>query len=364
VAASRSRARSAGVTGALVGARRATTFFASAATWAAGRGFGGLMDRRAFIGTLGLLAAPFAIEAQQAGRVFRIGWLNVSGVASYYSPFRERLRELGWVEGRDVVIEYRSAEGRVERLPALAADLVRLKVDVIVAGGAAAPREASKATATIPIVMTSGGDPVAAGLVASLARPGGNVTGLATISPELSAKRLELLKEAVPGLRRVAVFWNPANPNHGQALRAAEGAARTLGLELEPLEFRVREHFEGAFRAAKRAHSGAVVVLDDPVTLRDRNVLVSQASNIRLPVMYGFRESAEAGGLIAFGPNLADLNRRAATFVDRILKGAKPGDLPVEQPTKFELVINLRTAKALGLTIPQSLLQRADHVIA
>jgi putative tryptophan/tyrosine transport system substrate-binding protein len=308
------------------------------------------------------LAVPLAAQGQQARTVSRIGCLTVSGVATY-APFREGLRELGWVEGRDVVIEYRDAEGRVERLPALAADLVRLKVDVIVATGAAAPREASKATATIPIVMTSGGDPVAAGLVASLARPGGNVTGLATTSPELSGKRLELLKQAVPGLRRVAVFWNPANPSHGQALRAAEGAARTLGLELQPLEFRVREHFEAAFRAAKRANSGAVIVLDDPVTLRDRNVLVSQASSVRLPVMYGFRESAEAGGLIALGPNLADLMRRAAAYVDKILKGTKPSELPVEQPTTFDLVINMKTARALGLTIPQSLLLRADQVI-
>jgi len=311
------------------------------------------------------LAGPLAAQEQQARKVSRIGWLNVSSVApnAAVTSFREGLRELGWVEGRDVVIEYRSAEGRAERLPALAADLVRLKVDVIVAGGAAAPQEASKATATIPIVMTSGGDPVAAGLVASLARPGGNITGLATTSPELSGKRLELLKQAVPSLRRVAVLWNPDNPGHGQALRAAEGAARTLGLELQPLEFRVHEHFEAAFQAAKRANSGALIALDDPVTFRNRNVLVSQASNVRLPVMYGFRESAEAGGLIAFGPNIADLNRRAAAYVDKILKGTKPSELPVEQPTTFDLVINMKTARALGLTIPPSLLLRADQVI-
>ena len=280
-----------------------------------------------------------------------------------YDAFVQGMRELGYVEGTNAIIEARFADAKAERLPAIAAELVRLKVDVIVAGGAAAPREASKATATIPIVMTSGGDPVAAGLVASLARPGGNVTGLATTSPELSGKRLELLKQAVPGLARVAVFWNPANPSHGQALRAAEDAARTLGLELQPLEFRVREHFEAAFQAAKRANAGALIAFDDTVTFRHRNVLVSQASNVRLPVMYGFRESAEAGGLIAFGPNLADLNRRAAAYVDKILKGTKPSELPVEQPTTFDLVINMKTARALGLTIPPSLLLRADQVI-
>jgi len=314
---------------------------------------------------LNLVLAPLAGEVQQARKVSRIGWLSVSSAATSApaTSFREGLRELGWLEGRDVVIEYRYADGRAERLPALAADLVRLKVDVIVAGGAAAALEASKATAAMPIVMTSGGDPVATGLVASLARPGGNVTGLATTSPELSGKRLELLKQAVPGLRHVAVLWNPDNPSHGLALRGAESAARTLGLELQPLEFRVREHFESAFRAAKRANSGALIALDDPVTFRDRNLLVSQASNVRLPVMYGFRESVEAGGLMAFGPNIVDLNRRAAAYVDKILKGAKPADLPVEQPTKFELVINLKTAKALGLTIPPSLLIRADEVI-
>jgi putative tryptophan/tyrosine transport system substrate-binding protein len=293
----------------------------------------------------------------------QVGWLSPGArSAGLLEPFRQGLRELGWVEGRDVVIEYRYADGRAERLPALVSDLARLKVDVIVAGGVAAALAASKATTVIPIVMSSGGDP-AIGLVARLARPGGNVTGLATISPELSGKRLELLKQVVPALRRVVVLWNPENPTHGPGLRLAESAARTLGLELQVLAFRVQEDFGAAFRAARRANAGALIALDDPVTFNERNVLVSLASTTRLPVMYGFRESAEAGGLIAFGANLADLARRAAGYVDKILKGAEPGDLPVEQPTKFEVVINLKTAKALGLTIPPSLLARADQVI-
>jgi ABC-type uncharacterized transport system substrate-binding protein len=326
------------------------------------------MDRRRFLLTslAGAFAAPVGVEAQEykAGKVPQLGWLSPgSRSAGLLEPFLRGLRELGWVEGRSVVVEYRYADSRAERLPALVADLARLKVDVIVAGGVAAALAASKATTAIPIVMSSGGDPLAVGLVASLARPGGNVTGLATISPELSGKRLELLKQVVPSLRRVAVLWNPENPAHGPGLRAAESAARTLGLELQILEFRVQEDFGAAFRAAKRANAGAVIALDDPVTFNERNVLVSQASTTRLPVMYGFRESAEAGGLIAFGANLADLARRSAGYVDKILKGAKPGDLPVEQPTKFDLVINLKTAKALGLTIPPSVLARADQVI-
>ena len=326
------------------------------------------MNRRRFLLTslVGALAAPLAAEAQEykAEKVPQLGWLSPgSRSAGLLEPFLQGLRELGWVEGRSVVIEYRYADGKAERLPALVADLARLKVDVIVAGGVAAALAASKATTAIPIVMSSGGDPVAIGLVASLARPGGNVTGLATISPELSGKRLELLKQVVPSLRRVAVLWNPENPAHGPGLRAAESAARTLGLELQLLAFRLQEDFGAAFRAAKRANAGALIALDDPVTFNERKVLVSQASTTRLPVMYGFRESAEAGGLIAFGANLADLARRSAGYVDKILKGAKPGDLPVEQPTKFELVINLKTAKTLGLTIPPSLLLRADHVI-
>jgi len=326
------------------------------------------MNRRRFLLTslVGALAAPLAAEAQEykAEKVPQLGWLSPgSRSAGLLEPFLQGLRELGWVEGRSVVIEYRYADGKAERLPALVADLARLKVDVIVAGGVAAALAASKATTAIPIVMSSGGDPVAIGLVASLARPGGNVTGLATISPELSGKRLELLKQVVPSLRRVAVLWNPENPAHGPGLRAAESAARTLGLELQLLAFRLQEDFGAAFRAAKRANAGALIALDDPVTFNERKVLVSQASTTRLPVMYGFRESAEAGGLIAFGANLADLARRSAGYVDKILKGAKPGDLPVEQPTKFELVINLKTAKTLGLTIPPSLLLRADQVI-
>jgi putative ABC transport system substrate-binding protein len=308
---------------------------------------------------------PLAADAQQATKPSRIGWLAVSagGTSALATGFREGLRQLGWVEGRDYTIEYRTADGKVERLPALAADLARLKVDVIVALGTAAPAAARKVTTAIPIVMTFGGDPVATGLVASLARPGGNVTGLASMYPELSAKRLELLKHALPTLRGVAVLWNRDNSSHGPALRASEGAARTLGVELHSVEFRTREDFEAAFLAAKQAQVGALLILDDPATFTHRDTLVRLASNAGLPVIYPYREAAEAGGLIAFGANLPDLSRRAAGYVDKILKGAKPSELPVQQPMMFDLLINVTTAKALGVAIPPSLLLRADQVI-
>jgi putative ABC transport system substrate-binding protein len=240
---------------------------------------------------------------------------------------------------------------------------VRLKVAVIVVGPPDAALAAKNATQTIPIVFTAGGDPVASGLVTSLARPGGNLTGLATISPELSGKRLQLLKEALPKLSRVAVLWNPDNPGHGPALEAAEAAARILRLQLHPVEFQGPDDFVSAFQSAARERAGALMALDDPLTFGHAEQIVRLAASSRLPTIHGFRESAEAGGFVAYGPSLPDLWRRAAGYVDKLLKGARPAQLPVEQPIKFELLVNLKTAKALGLTIPRSILFRADEVL-
>jgi putative ABC transport system substrate-binding protein len=315
---------------------------------------------------IGVLAVPPGVHAQQPGKVYRIGFLGASRAAiaaPLLDAFRQGLHELGYVEGRDFVMETRWAEGKLERLSALAAELVQLHVDVLLAGPPPPVVAARSTTNTIPIVFTAVGDPVEIGLVASLARPGGNLTGLAIISAELSGKRLQLLKEVVPRASRVAALWNPASSGQGLELRGAAAAARALNVELQPVEFRGYGDFEGAFQAAARGRAGALLVLQDTLTFSGRAQVVRLAAKHRLPAMYPSRESAEAGGLVTFGPNFQDNYRRAATFVDKILKGAKPGDLPVEQPTKFELVINLRTAKALGLTIPQSILIRADEVI-
>jgi putative ABC transport system substrate-binding protein len=331
-----------------------------------------MMDRRRFLLTsvAAAFAAPLATEAQQAGKVYRIGFignspLNTSAVSSrFHEAFRQGLRERGWVEGRNTVIEWRFAEGRIERLPDLAAELVRLKVDLIVttAGGPAA-RAAKQATTTIPIVAVAISDPVGQGLVASLARPGGNVTGLATLYPELAVKRLGLLKETLPGVSRVAVLWNAANPGNVIILRGVQAAARTLGVTLQLREVRGPDDFETAFAKMSGERSDALMILDDPLLFHHQVSIVDFAARKRLPAMYPFRESVEAGGLIAYSVNLSELHRRAAYYVDKILKGADPGELPFEQPTNFELVINLKTAKALGLTIPPSLLARADQVI-
>jgi putative ABC transport system substrate-binding protein len=328
------------------------------------------MHRRAFIGTLagGLLAAPLAAEAQPAGKVYRIGYIsnsprNTPEISRLHEAFRQGLRERGWVEGRNAVIEWRFAEGRMERFPDLAADLVRLKVDLIVTLGGPAARAAKQATKTIPIVAVAVSDPVGQGLVASLARPGGNVTGLATLFPELAVKRLGLLKEVLPGVSRVAVLWNAANPGNMLILRGVQAAARTLGVTLQSREVRGPDDFEAAFAKMSREHPDALMILDDPLLFQYRASIVDFAAKKRLPTMHPFRESVEAGGLIAYSVNLAELNRRAAEYVDKILKGADPAELPIEQPTEFELLINLKTAKALGLTIPPSLLQRADQVI-
>jgi putative ABC transport system substrate-binding protein len=328
------------------------------------------MDRRVFIGTLagGLLAAPFAAEAQQAAKVARIGYLTTNLAANLHlrEAFLEGLRDLGYGEGRNVVIEYRSAEGKLERFPALAAELVALKVDVIVAANTRAALAAKQATRTLPIVFSTAVDPVTSGLVTSLARPGGNVTGLSNLAPELVGKCLELLKQAVPGVSRVAVLWQPGGygeRTEKDMLKEADVAARALGVRLQFVEARGPENFDRAFSDMTRARANALTVLTSVIFVSERRRLVDLAAKNRLPAVYPGREFVDAGGLMAYGSDLADLNRRAATYVDKILKGAKPGDLPVEQPTKFELVINLKTAKALGLTIPPSVLGRADEVI-
>jgi len=329
-----------------------------------------VMNRRAFIGTVagGLLAAPLAAGAQPAGKVYRIGYLSTgSGTSSnprILEAFRQGLRELGWVEGQNIVIEYRWADGRLDRLPDLAAQLVRLKVDVIVASPTPGALAAKNATGTIPIVAISLTHPVELGLVASLARPGGNVTGVSySVGADIFGKDLELLKEVVPRVRRVAVLSNPDSPARPLTIRNVKDAARSLGLQLQLLEARGPEGFDGAFAAMAKERVGALFVVQDPAFIPHRARLVDLAATNRLPSIFTQREDAEAGGLMSYGPSLSDLYRRAGTYLDKILKGAKPGDLPIEQPTKFELVINLKTAKALGLTIPPSLLQRADQVI-
>jgi putative ABC transport system substrate-binding protein len=274
------------------------------------------------------------------------------------------LKDLGWVEGQNIVIEWRFAGGRAERLPDLAAELVRLQVDLIVVPSTPPALAAKNATKTIPIVTVGVGDPVGLGLVASLARPGGNITGLTgVVTPEIAGKQLELLKEAVPKVSRVAVLWNPATPGNALALRETEIAARVLGVELQLLEARSLNDFDSAFAAMTAKRAGALLVLGDVMFVTHRIRLAELVAKSRLPAMYGLREYVEAGGLMSYGPIASELFRRAATYVDKILKGAKPADLPVEQPTRFELVVNLKTAKALGLTIPQSVLIRADEVI-
>jgi len=326
--------------------------------------------RRAFVGTLagGLVAASAGAEAQQAAKIARIGYLAPSLAASPHNheAFRQGLRDLGYVEGRNLVIEYRDAEGTFERLPALAAQLVALKVDVIVAPNTVGTLAAKHATGTLPIVFATAGDPVASGVVTSLARPGGNVTGLSLLAPELVGKCLELLKQAVPGVSRVAALWEPGvvgERTDKDMLKRAEGAARALGVRFQVVEARGPAEFDRAFSDMTRARAGALTVLGSTMFSTERRRLVDLAAKNRLPAVYPWREFVDAGGLMAYGANIADLYRRAATYVDKILKGAEPANLPVEQPTKFELVINLKTAKALGLTIPPSLLQRVDQVI-
>jgi putative tryptophan/tyrosine transport system substrate-binding protein len=313
-----------------------------------------------------LLLTGLPAEAQQPTKNPRIGYL--SGSSPSNSPARSEafwqgLRELGYVEGKNIVIEQRYAEGKFDRLPALAAELVRLKVDIIVTAGPQTTRPAKQATSTIPIVMAQDPDPVGNEFVASLARPGGNITGLATFAPELSGKQLELLKETVPKLSRVAVFGTSINPGNAQSLREVELAAQAFGVKLQYLDVLSPKDFETAFRAAGKWRADAVLMLPGSVLGLQRAQLADLAVKSRLPAIYPQAEFTEAGGLMYYGTNTPDLFRRAATFVDKILKGAKPADLPVEQPTKFEFIINLKAAKQIGLTIPPSVLARADRVV-
>ena len=317
-----------------------------------------------------LLALCVSAEAQQPSKVPRIGYLSGGNSSALNEAFRQGLRELGYVEGKNIVIEWRYAEGKLERTPALAAELVRLKVDVIVTGGQGGTRPANEATNTIPIVMTQDPDPVRNGFVASLARPGGNITGLSTLAPELSGKRVELLKEIVPKLSRVAVFGidhtvlgTSTNSSNAQALRETELAAGVLAVKVQYLDVRDPKDIETAFRAASKERADAVLLLGGPVLASQRTQFADLAVKSRLPATYWRSDIVEAGGLMSYAVSFADLDRRAATYVDKILKGAKPADLPIEQPTKFEFIVNLKAAKQIGLTIPPNVLARADKVI-
>jgi putative ABC transport system substrate-binding protein len=311
-----------------------------------------------------LLALCVSADAQQPTKIPRIGFLGSFSSSARIGAFRQGLRELGYVEGKNIVIEWRHHEGKLDRLPALAAELVRLKVDIIVTAGAPAARAAKEATVTIPIVMMQVGDPVGSGFVASLARPGGNITGLSILAPELSGKRLELLKEIVPRLSRVAVFGTSTSPDNAQWLREVELAAGALKVQLQYLDVLGPKDIETAFRAAVKLRAEAVLVLvAGAIASAGRRQIVDLAIKSRLPAISSGRSFVEAGGLMSYGVNNTDLDRRAATYVDKILKGAKPADLPVELPTKFEFIINLKAAKQIGLTIPQSVLYRADKVI-
>jgi putative ABC transport system substrate-binding protein len=311
-----------------------------------------------------LFAVCSSVEAQQPAKVPRIGFLSVAFEPSPLSEaFVGGLRELGYIEGRNIAIEYRHGQGRFDRLPELAAELVRIKVDVILARGLSAAKLAKDATRAIPIVMV-GSDPVGGGLVASLARPGGNITGLDLTWQELSEKYLELLKEVVPGFSHVAVIWNPDATGSSLRFTEIKGAAQTLGVKLQSLEVRASDpDFESALKTATKGQVHGVIVLSNPIYRAHKTRLLNRAAKSRLPAVYDDREFTDAGGLMSYGVNNADMYRRAAYYVDRILKGAKPADLPIERPTKFELIINLKTAKQLGLTIPQSVLYRADKVI-
>jgi putative ABC transport system substrate-binding protein len=306
-----------------------------------------------------------AADAQQPTSLRHIGVLLVyfSQESKQAQAFRQGLRDAGYAEGRDVVIEWRSANGDYDRVPELAADLVQRKVDVIVVDTTVATRAAKRATSTIPIVMATIADPVGTGLVTSLAHPGGNVTGLSMMTTDLSAKRLQLLKEAIPRLTRVAVLWNPDTPYHPKAIEEIKAVAPSLAIKLSFAGARTSEDFSAAFYAFSRAQAQALYVIIDPYFFNHQMTLLAFASKARLPVIYGERNFAEAGALMSYGPNFGDMFRRSAEYVDKILKGAKPADLPIEQPKEYEFVINLKTAKALGLTIPESILVRAAEVI-
>ena len=325
------------------------------------------MKRREFTTLFGgaAVAWPLAARAQQAGKLPTIGFLGsstASAMSQWVAAFAQRLRDLGWIEGRTIAIEYRWAEGRSERFLEIAAEFAQLKVDVIVAAGTPAILAARQATSVVPIVFVGAGDPVGTGLVASLPRPGGNVTGLSAQTTDTVGKRLELLRELMPGIRRLAIMGNVDNPVSVLEMREIGAACAALGLEADALEIRRTADIVPAFEALKRG-AEALYVQADPLVIANQIRINTLALGMRLPTMHGLREYVEAGGLMSYGPNFPDLFRRAADFVDKILRGAKPSDIPVEQPTKFELVINLITAKALGLEIPPTLLARADEVI-
>ena len=322
-----------------------------------------MIDRRTFIGTLagGVLASPFSTLAQPA-KLPRIGVLGNENNPPW-EGFRRGLRELGYIDGRNVAIEWRWSEGRTDRFPALAAKLVQAKVDVIVVSGTQAARAAKQATSTIPIVMAVSAYPDKLGLVESLARPGGNVTGLSNLGPELLGKSFELLKEIAPKASHLAVLWNPASPVEALVFKEVLAAAPAFGLEIQSIEMRTPEDSAEAFATVTASRADALFALGNPVNFKNRQLIVDFALKTRLPSLYQERLFVESGGLVSYAPRFSDLFRRAATYVDKILKGAKPADLPVEQPTKFELVVNLKTAEALALTIPQSVLLRADEVI-
>ena len=312
----------------------------------------------------GLLALPLSTEAQQAAKLYRIGYLAPdSGPSLSSEAFRQGLRDLGWVEGRNIVIEYRWAGERRERLAGLATELVQLKVDIILGSTTPGALAAKNATKTIPIVIPVSNDPVGSGLVESLARPGGNVTGFSYLAHEMTQKRLELLKEVAPRITRVAILFNPTHPDSAAELREGEVAARVLGMQLQGLKVRNPSELESAFSAVIRESAGGLIVLSDRLFFTVRGRIAEFAAKHRVPTIHYAKEFVEAGGLMSYGPNTTDMYRRAAILVDKILKGAKPADLPVEHPTKFDLVINLKTAKALGITIPPSILFRADKVI-
>ena len=326
------------------------------------------MPRRTFMAIItgGLLAAPFAAQAQQTGDVYRIGFLGNSTAAleaNLVGPFREGLRDFGYVEGRNVLIEYRWAEGKYDRFPALIGELLALKVAVIVTAGTPATLAVKKATTSVPLVMLAVGDPVGTGIVPSLSHPGGNITGLTAISTEMDAKRLELLREVVPSVSYIALLWNAGSPLQVLAEKQVQAAAQVLRMRVLSLGVKTEEEIKSALAVMARERPDALLVLADRLLLHHRALIMDFATRHRLPGVHAYRELVEAGGLMSFGPSYADMHKRAAYFVDRILKGAKPGDLPVERPLTFELVINLKTAKALGLTIPPSLLQRADQMI-
>ncbi len=314
-----------------------------------------------------LLLVGVSVEAQQFGKVPRIGFLIVdspSAASTRVEAFKEGLQELGYVEGKNIALEYRYAEGKADRLPQLASEVVHLKIDVLVTGGGnQVAIAAMKATRTIPIVMTNVADPVGSGFVTSLARPGGNITGLTSVTYDLSGKRLELIKDTLPKLGRIGVLYDPSDPAKVVEFKEMQAAAGSFAVQLQSLEVRRVEDFEGAFKSGSRARAEALIVLPTTLTNTHRKPIIQLAEGNRLPAIYPDQEFVDAGGLMSYGPIYADLWRRAATYVDKILKGAKPGEIPVEQPTKFELIINLKTAKQIGVTIPPNVLARADRVI-